>query len=273
VELCVTENNTGSRGKQLTSLVNGLYYADSLCELMQTEFKSFLWWDLRNGVWTDGDIDPTIYGWRLYGDEGVIGGLADCYPTFYACKLMQYFAQPGDTVLSAASDYLLLSAYAVRSASGAVILLVINKDTTTNFNAQIALSGFAPNSAATIRSYGIPQDTAVQTGIGSQDIAQTNFGDAGSNFSYSIPALSLTLFTLAPAAPSLVVLSPAPQPGGQFVLQLQGQPGVRYLIQSSTNLGTWSTDSTNFLTGNTLNVTNPAPAGSALNFWRAVWQP
>ena len=275
VELCVTENNTGSSGKQLTSLVNGLYYADSLSQLMKTEFNSFLWWDLRNGVWTDGDLDPTIYGWRLYGDEGVIGGLADCYPTFYAAKLMQYFAQPGDTVVSAASDYLLLSAYAVREGSGAVKALVINKDTTTNFNAQIALSGFIPGSATTICSYGIPQDDDARTSgtAEAQDLALTNFPAASAGFSYSFPALSLTLFAFAPTAPRLAVLAPAPQPAGQLILQLQGQAGVRYAIENSSDLKTWTAVSTNTLSGAMLNLTNPEPAGLAVNFWRARWQP
>jgi alpha-L-arabinofuranosidase len=275
VELCVTENNTSSRGKQLTSLVNGLFYADSLSQLMKTEFNSFLWWDLRNGIWTDGDLDATIYGWRIYGDEGVIGGLADRYPAFYAAKLMQYFAQPGDTVVSAASDYVLLSAYAVRRASGAVTLLVLNKDTTTNFNAQINLNGYLSGPTATVLSYGIPQDEAARTNApaAAQDIATNAFTGAGASFSCSFPALSLTLFTFAPAAPSLVILPPAPQPGGQFVFQLQGQPGVRYYIQNSANLSAWTTVSTNRLTGNTLNLTNPVSAGAAISFWRTVWQP
>src|ERR1019366_5192979 len=99
------------------------------------------------GVWTEGALDPIISGWRLYGDEGVIGGVRNCYPTFYAAKLMQSFAQPGDTVVSPSSYSLPLSAYAVRRASGAVTLLVINKDTTTSFTAQIVLSGFMPGSA------------------------------------------------------------------------------------------------------------------------------
>jgi hypothetical protein len=275
VELCVTENNTGSSGKQLTSLVNGLFYADSLSQLMKTEFNSLLWWDLRNGVWTDGDLDPTVYGWRIYGDEGVIGGLTNCYPTFYASKLMQYFAQPGDTVVSAASDYLLLSAYAVRGQSGAVKALVLNKDTTTNFNAQIVLSGFLPGSATTICSYGIPQDEAARTNgpAQAQDLALTNFPAASAGFTYSFPALSLTLFTFAPTAPRLAVLAPAPQPGGQLILQLQGQAGVRYTVESSSDLNAWAAVSTNTLAGSTLNLTNPAPTGAAVNFWRALWQP
>jgi len=85
--------------------------------------------------------------------------------------------------------------------------------------------------------------------------------------------LSLTMFTLAPAAPSLVILPPPSQAGGQFVFQLQGQPGVRYYVQNSTNLSVWTTVSTNRLTSNALSVTNPVPAGAAISFWRALWQP
>lgn len=272
VELCVTENNTGSGGKQLTSLVNGIYVADSLGNLMKTEFNSFLWWDLRNGI-SSGDIDPSIYGWRLYGDEGVLGGLTDSYPTFYVTKLLQYFARPGDTVLNATSDYALLSAYAVRRASGAVTLLVLHKDPTTNFLAQISISGFTPATAATLISYGMPQDNAAETGIGSPDLARTNFIGAGATFNCTFAPYSVTLFTLTPPAPALVAMPPPQQQPGQFVFQLQGQLAVRYIIQSSTNLTSWTSVSTNTLTGSALNITNAHMSGSMACFWRAVWSP
>jgi alpha-L-arabinofuranosidase len=277
VELVCTENNSdsGAQGKQSTSLVNGVYYADSLGQLMKTEFNAFIWWDLRNSTDTAGWFDSTLYGWRNYGDLGMVNGLNTRHPTFYAFKLMQYFAQPGDAILRVSSDYLLLSAYAARTTNGALSLLVLNKDTTTNFNAQINLTGFLPGPTATVRSYGIPQDEATRTNApaAAQDIATNTFAGAGATFSYSFPALSLTLFTCAPAAPSLVIQPPRPQPGGQFVFQLQGQPGVRYYVQNSTNLSSWTTVSTNRLTGNALNLTNPVPTGAAISFWRAVWQP
>ena len=174
VELVCTENNSdsGAQGRQSTSVVNGLYYADSLAQLMKTEFNGFIWWDLRNGADASGSFDPTLYGWRasgdlgMLGDLGVLGGLANRYPTLYAAKLMHYFARPGDTILAASSDYQLLSVYGARRADGALSCLVLNKDTLASFNAQIALAGFAPDSTATIRSYGIPQDSAAQTGAG-----------------------------------------------------------------------------------------------------------
>jgi alpha-L-arabinofuranosidase len=275
IELVCTENNSnsGSQGKQSTSLVNGLYYADSLGQLMKTEINAFVWWDLRNGTDTTGSFSPLLYGWRTYGDLGMINGPTNRHPTFYAAKLMKSFAQAGDTILNATSDYYLLSAYAARLASGAVTLLVLNKDTITNFSAQIVLNGFTPTSAATVRFYGVPQDEATRTNAtySGQDIATNSFASAGTNFTYNFPRLSLTLLTLTPTAPSLAVLSSV-QPD-QFLFQLQGQPSVRYVIQTSTNLKAWSSVSTNTLSGSTLNVTNTVSSSAPVKFWRAMWLP
>jgi alpha-L-arabinofuranosidase len=277
VELLCTENNSdsGAQGKQSTSLVNGLCYADSLGQLMLTEFNSLIWWDLRNGTDTGGCFDSTLYGWRTYGDLGVLNGRTTKDPTFYAAKLMQYFVQPGNAVLSGSSDYPLLSIYAARHASGSVSMLVLNKDTTTNFQAQVALNGFTPSATATVLAYGIPQDEAARTNAAApaQDIGTNTFTGAGASFSYNFPALSLTLFTFAPAAPTLATLPPAPQSGGQFIFQLRGQAGVRYYVQNSTDLKSWATISTNLLAASTLNFTNPVPVSPAINFWRAIWQP
>ncbi len=274
IELCVTENNcdAGSMGRQSTSLVNALYLADSTCELMKTEFNSYLWWDLHNGADTSGDFDPTIYGWRSNGDYGILSGANAAYPTFYAEKLLQYFARSGDSVLNASSDYILLSDYAVQRTNGALTMLVLNKDTTTNFNAQIALDGYLPWTNATIQSFGIPQDQAAKNNLSAslQDIATTNFPAAGTNFTYSFPPLSLTLFTFAPGPSVLSALSTQP---GQVVLQLQGQSGAPYVIQSSPDLMTWTPVSTNTLVGSTLNITNLISPDSPQQFWRAVWQP
>ena len=107
IELLVTENNadSGNQGKQSTSVVNGLYLADSLAQLMKTEFNAFIWWDLRNGTDANGDFSASLYGWRTNGDLGVTGNLNTLYPTFYTFKLMQDFVQPGDTMITATSDY------------------------------------------------------------------------------------------------------------------------------------------------------------------------
>ena len=275
IELVVTENNSdaGAQGRQSTSLVNGLYYADSFGQLLKTEFKGFVWWDLRNGTDTGGFFDPSIYGWRTYGDLGMINGLNTRHPTFYAAKLMQWFARPGDNILSPTSDYSYLSAFAARRANGSVSLFVVNKSMVTNLNAQFSLTGFTPVATATLRSYGLPNDEAARTNgpAASKDITTNSIANAGTNFTYNFPKMSMTLITLTPSAPKLATVTPAPS--GQFVFQLQGQKDVRYVIQSSTNLTSWTSQSTNTLVGNSLNETNAITPGASQKYWRAVWQP
>jgi len=272
IELFCTENNAdaGNQGRQSTSIVNGLYLADSLAQLMKTEFNSFIWWDLRNGSDTNGDFNASLYGWRTNGDLGIIGAASTRYPTFYGFKLMQYFARPGDTVLNATSDYFLLSSYAARKADGALALLVINKNSTANLTAQVTLTNFSPWSAATVRAFGIAQDEATRTNgpAAAQDIATNNFTGVSTNFAATFPPYSLTLFTFAPAAPKMPALAAT---GGKFIFQLQGQAGVPYQIQTSTNLLSWASNATIMLAGPVWNLTNNVC--SSAKFWRAVWLP
>ena len=275
VELVCTENNAdaGNQGKQSTSLVDGLYYADSLAQLMKTEFNAFVWWDLRNGTDTSGSFAASLYGWRTYGDLGMINGLNTRHPTFYAAKLMSAFTRAGDTVLGATSDYSLLSTYVTRKADGALDLLVINKHSSSNLNAQIVLTNFIPWSTGTARSFGILQDEATRTNSiipGAQDIATNSFAVAGTNFTTSFPPYSLTLLTFAPAAPMLQTVGAS---GGQYIFQLQGQSGAPYVIQSSTDMASWISVATNTLSGSTFNVTNTIDSGAPVRFWRAVWVP
>jgi alpha-N-arabinofuranosidase len=237
IELCVTENNcdSGALGRQSTGIVNALYMADSLGQLMQTEFNSLIWWDLRNGPDLHGDFDPTLYGWRTYGDLGVVDGATAFCPTFYAMKLLQDFVRGGDSVLGASSDYLLLSDYAARRTNGSLTLLVINKDLTSNFTGQVVLDNFSPAPNAIVQTYGIAQDEAVHTNAAAslQDVAQTNFTRASAHFAYTFPPGTMTLFTFAPVGgvqQSSVVSS------NRFSLHPRGRSNTSRLLQESSNL-------------------------------------
>ncbi len=207
VELTCTENNSvySSPGKQTTSLVNGLFMADSFCQLMKTEFTSMVWWDWRNGQETGNNNSTSLYGWRNYGNYGVMDAVvpslpANRYPTYYALKLLQYFARPGDQVVTATSSYIGISAHAVRHPDGKVSVLLINKHPTTNLPVNISITGYTPPTTAYLASYGKPQDTAAQTGSGSADVAQTSFTIPGANFSYTAPAYSINSISFTPPA-------------------------------------------------------------------------
>ncbi|PWU18190.1 MAG: alpha-L-arabinofuranosidase [Verrucomicrobia bacterium] len=273
-----TENGCGG-DRQSVSLVGGLFYADTIGQVLQTEINSRVWWDMRNGQSSVTNSDNALYGWRtdglgyFYTDGGIVydqGYVTNRYPTWYLGKLMTRFAAGGDQVIGAASDYPLLSPYAVRRTSGALSLLVINKSSYASLNTAITLSGYQPLATATLFSYGIPQDEAARTNgsIQAQDIATNAFSSAATSFSYTFPPYSATVLNLVPSQPQLAVL---PAPPAQFAFQLQGQPGVRYYLQHSSDFSNWLTFSTNTLSGSTLNITNSVTGGAS--FYRALWLP
>jgi hypothetical protein len=280
VELNGTE--FGPEGdKQWISLVGGLFYADMVGQILQTEFNTLLWWDLRNGQTALTNSDNALYGWRtnsageFISDGGCINGIAtppNLYPSFYCMKLMQYFARGGDAVVAATNDYPLLAAYAARRTNGCLTLLMINKSSYASLDAAINLAGYAPFSNGIVYSYGMPQDNADRTGVGSPDIARTNFPVAGTNLSYTFAPYSATVLVFAPTAPTLGVAAGA-QPPGQSVFQLQGLPGVPYVIQMSTNLTStnWRAICTNTPASGAFKFTNANSSGA--QFYRAAWRP
>ena len=200
VELLCTENNSMSQntGKQTTSLVNGLYLADSFGQIAQTELNSFLWWDLRNNQDPHSNNSSALYGWRPYGDHGIMSGNDTRYPTFYTFKLLKYFARGGDRIVRATSNNKLLSVYAARRADGTLTILVINKSPGATLKADLSIAGFQSASGAITYSYGIPQDEAARTGTGSPDIAQAPLAGAAAAFPCPFPPYSATVIVLSP---------------------------------------------------------------------------
>src|SRR2546429_545668 len=200
VELVVTEHNSvySNPGKQTTNLVNGLFMADSLGKILKTEFKALLWWDLRNGQENNNNNSSSLYGWRLYGDYGILSPQSVRYPSFYIIKLMRYFARGGDTVVRATSDNPLLAVYAAKRANGSLTLLLINKSPNQAQPASIWINDYVPDPQSGATSYGIPQDDAARTANGSPDLAQTTFATAGTLFDYSFAPYSAAVISLIP---------------------------------------------------------------------------
>jgi hypothetical protein len=209
VEINCTENNSvyGNPGKQTTSLVNGLFLADSLGNIMKTEFNSLFWWDLRNGQEAGNNNSASLYGWRRYGDYGIVNaadpaGPADRYPTFYVYKLLKYYARGGEHVIRAASDYNGLGVYAVRDHHQKTLnLLLINKHPTATLNMSVTVNGFKVGQVADVYTYGIPQDEAARTGTGSADIDHTQITLPGKTFTYTPAPYSATIIRIAKARP------------------------------------------------------------------------
>lgn len=200
IEIVCTENNSVSfdPGKQSTSLVNGLFLADSFGNILQTEFNMLVWWDLRNGYVMGKNNSSSLHGWRQYGDYGVVSVDNEPYPQYYVFKLLSHFAAPSDSVIEASSQSSLLAAYATRKTDGRVSLMLINKSPSEEITAQIGLTGFAPSSSAVVYSYGKAQDDAARTVNGSSDVVQTVFDGASGGFNYTVSPYSVAVISLLP---------------------------------------------------------------------------
>ena len=248
IELLVTESNSeeGTPGKQSVSLVNGLYYADSLGQLMKTEFNAFVWWDLTDaGPGTSGNLSSTLYGWRLYGDLGVMmpgtaAPLTNRYPQYFTAELISHFIRAGDRVLNASSGNSLVSAYAALRTNGSLTLMAINKSPITNYPLNIVLTNYVPVGTATLYSYGMPQDNAAKAALNSSCDIATNFYGVSTNFNYTLAPYSVTVFAFVPAS-TPAQIGGISVSGTQFVFSYPTVSGQTYQLQYITDLssGAW----------------------------------
>jgi hypothetical protein len=213
VQLLATETNSVSYNpsNQTTSLVNGLWLADSLGGLLQTEYNGAITWDLRNGYDTSHHTS-SVYGWRSGGDYGLLGtdngsapatGTYVPYPTWFAEQLLSQMVHTGDTVVQANSSDPNLAVYAVKQQNGHLDLLVINKSASADLTGTFGLADFTPTAQSTAWQYGEAQDTAQsQTTDGHSALASfaQSLTVSGSSFSDTFPRYSMTVLDLAPAS-------------------------------------------------------------------------
>lgn len=223
VQLLATEFNSvyTNPGKQSTSLVNGLFIADSLGSLLDSGYTGSAVWDLRNGPDNSENNSNSLYGWREIGDYGVLGvgnsppstGTYVAYPSYFALQLVSKFIAAGGDVVPATSSYSDLDTYALVQPGGDLELLVINTNPAAAITSQFDLTGFQPSGAVQIWQYGETQDTAQsKSSTGAASLANSNstLTLSGANFNYTFPAYSMTVLdvtqspTVATAASAIV---------------------------------------------------------------------
>jgi methionine-rich copper-binding protein CopC len=226
VQLMCTEFNSeagSALSNQSTSLVNGLWLADALGGILQTEYTGAVVWDLRNGY----DItyhQDNVYGWRYGSDFGLLGvdnpngpppstGTYIPYPNYFAEQLFSKFAGAGGQVVRATSDSPALAAYAVTASNGHLELLVINKNANEDVDEQFQLTGFGPSGESAVWQYGEAEDTAqslTTDGHASLTHFTSTLSLSGASFHFTFPRYSMTVLDLTPVTgPYVVVQSPA----------------------------------------------------------------
>jgi hypothetical protein len=281
VELLGTEFNSVSYnpGKQTTSLVNGLFVADSLGVLLGTPYDGADVWDLRNSYETGNNAASSLYGWRQGGDYGLIGSSGSApatgtyvpYPTYFAEQLVSTMVQPGGRVVQATSGSANLSTYAVLEPNGHLDLLVINKSAAGALTGQFQLAGFQPSGQAQVWQYGEAQDTAQsQTTDGHSALASfaQTLTVSGSSVSDSFPAYSMTVLDLTPASGQATTTALA----SSSASPVYGQP-VTFTATVTGQGGATPTGTVTFSDGATVLGTGSVGAGGTATFTTAALAP
>jgi hypothetical protein len=263
VQLLATEFNSvySNPGKQTTSLVNGLFLADTLGGLMDSSYDGADVWDLRNDWETGNNNSSSLYGWRQGGDYGLLGssdgsapssGTYTEYPTYFAEELASKIIKAGGSVVQTTSSDPNLTTYAVTEANGDLELLVLNKNSSAAESGQFQVSNFNPSSTATVWQYGEAQDTAQSlstTGASALANFTASLSLSGGSFSMSFPAYSMTVLDIPKATTP---------PGGPTITKAaSGTPNP--VIGKTTVLSVGATD--------------PAGASSLVYTWITVGSP
>lgn len=198
VAIHITENNSFGYniGKQMLSLVNGMHAINEFGQACLADADALLWWDVHNGIETNYNLSTTLYGWRNYGDYGILASsttfgdaLNEPYPVFYAFKMLTNFARAGDHLVQVTNSYPdILQTYAcVPSDTGSVRLLVMNTSLESALRPTISLAGFTVGSNVTVCSYGMENDS------NRQDIAVTSTNVDPAEIRYTFPKYSMTV--------------------------------------------------------------------------------
>ncbi|MGI8923530.1 MAG: hypothetical protein ACR2HJ_05730 [Fimbriimonadales bacterium] len=206
VPIFMGENNSNFflPGKQSTSIVNALYLIESWTAVNKLGGNGFIWWNLHQQADTSGNMSELLYGWRMYGDYGIMSRarpadiappINERYPVFFAYKLLKLFARPGDRLVEASSDNGLLQVIASKSViTGKVKLLITNSSRERVIPAVITFSNYNPSGSILTYRYGMAEDAA-NADLTVVKTVNSRTLNAGLS-SYSFPPYSMTLIEL-----------------------------------------------------------------------------
>ncbi len=162
VKILVDETNSvsGNPGKQMMSMVNGLFLANDYNTWLENGASDVSWWDLHNNS-NAGNTDSSLYGSATYGDYGILaqgdkGEPALNTPTasFWAYRMVELFAQPGDQYVQANSDQPMVNAYAATTGKATTSVMLVNTDPSDSYRVSLRGLNIPKDSMMTEFIYG-----------------------------------------------------------------------------------------------------------------------
>ena len=227
IPMALDEFNLGQGVESECQLVNGLWVADYLLDFLKNTGSMAAFWtaiaglsQASDGTWGDGG----------YLENGSLPPALSAYsyqpraPYWAFRMLTNDFSMPGsgnNSLVAASSSDAEVDVYADSRADGTLTLAVVNKDQVNSKAATITLAGYTPaagGTAYTLSSAGYVWNAAGSSSYANPDIGPSGapFAVAGSTFSYTFPAFSLSVLSLAPLTSPTTTPSFTASPSGTF---------------------------------------------------------
>lgn len=149
--------------------------------------------------------------------------------------------------------------------------MLINKSPTNTLHAEFELRGFSPLSRAQLTSYGILQDESARTHLGSPDLATNIVTGIGYPWLLDVPPYSLNWLSIPASAPVLAWASLVSNPGGTLEIEIRGADGESYVLEKSSDLRSWSSETTNRLASPGGVNQEKVPFSGHVTYWRAQY--
>jgi hypothetical protein len=178
VPIIVTETNSTV---DLDTQPGALFSADMYMTWLENGAANVDYWNEHNG---EGTVS-TVSGATDYGDQGMFsnnsnfGGTAEPavdtpFAPYYGVEMLSKLGGPGDEMVTSTSGNALVRVHAVRTAAGALNVLIDNEDPSNSYAVSLAYSGFTPSGAPTVYTYapgGTSITSASQTSTSSVTVA------------------------------------------------------------------------------------------------------
>ena len=88
-----------------------------------------------------------------------------------------------------------MASFAILKADGSVTVLLVNKHPSAAIPVQTSIQGMVNKSKITVYGYGIAQDEAARTGVGSQDIFTQSLSNLADTYAYNLAPYSVVVLT------------------------------------------------------------------------------
>ncbi|MDQ1022279.1 hypothetical protein QFZ43_008828 [Streptomyces afghaniensis] len=221
VEIAVTETDAvGSPA--LTSQAAALFAPDTYMTWFEQGATHVDWWNLHNG--TD-QAPTTVHGETDYQDGGILsagtcaGGKCEPpretpFPTYWGIRSLTALAKPGDTMVKSSSGNSSVAVHAVRSSTGGLNVMLINKSPQNAAQVSLSYAGFTPAAGAVTTVSYAKGDTALTTAKRGTAAAQT------------LPPYSITTLQLKPAPGTAGADKPTPAPTPTAPTPVVSAPGT-----------------------------------------------